>query len=87
MKSLLVKLTGLFVMTLFLFSCEENPHLYDRKFKFRIGDVLKHKIHHQDVILLDTIRVTNGTGETKRLMYKVKGKDLNIHEINEVELY
>lgn len=80
----------LFLLTLLITlaascSCENPAPLKD--FKFKPGAMPTHRIHGQKILILDTIRESGcGCDDVPVLMYKVKGKDLDIHTINELEL-
>jgi len=84
MRSLLSSLLLVFLLA----SCCETTDEPLKSFRFKPGDMPKHKLHGQKVLVLDTIRVSScNCEENGKLTYKVKGKDLNIHTISELELY
>lgn len=80
-QSLLTMLLVSLVAFVFSSCCEPCEDL--KKFKHQPGAVVNHKMHNTKIVVLDTIR---GRCD-EPLIYKVKGKDLNIYKISEHEIY
>ncbi len=69
MKRLLFGVVMTLITTLFLGSCCDNQQIYKKQFKYKIGDIVTHKVSGYKILITDTVRRYDCCGDDVVTLY------------------